>query len=380
METIKTELSMFVVIGDFIKMADSPDREINFRGARGDNRQEHDFEDANDTLEDQRQGAHGRRDCDVFAAHGRNKDDHGDGNMVPYKLSIHPETYDGTEDWEEYISHFEICAELGRWRDHDKLLALGMALKGPARTFYISLTATERRTYDALLHRLSQRFGSTRQKSRWLNRFESRRRGQGESIAALADDLRQMAQRAYSDLDGTAQEVLALNQMYKNIPPEVKYQCTNQECTTVTDAVEVIERYEAIIGDVTEKKRQGVRMISEASSEGATGSSKMDETINKLTRLVNNLDDRSHNQHHQTNRGYSRPGFNRGNITRPMACHFCGKTNHFIKNCEDYKKCKEEFLAQLSTQSSTRPAESKPRFTQAATMRNQGNFNSPLAQ
>ena len=356
-------------------MAETPDGEIVFRGARGDDGHDNNFEDANDTLDDPRQGACGRGEGDINAARRWQRDDRGDGNIAPYKLSIKPEIYDGTEDWEEYISHFEICAELGRWSDHEKLLALGMALKGPARTFYISLTIDERRTYAALQQRLGQRFGSTRQRSRWLSRLESRRREQGESIAALADDLRQMAQRAYSDLDGRAQEVLALNQLFKNVPAEVKYQCTNQDCTTVTDAVEVIERYEAIMGNNTDKKRPNVRMVTEASSSGTAGSNAMDDALNKLTRLVNTFDAKNNSP---SSRGYNRPNPNR-NFSRPMACHFCGKTDHLIKNCDDYKRCKEDFLTQLSTQNQSMTT-SNTRNSQAQTTRNQGNFRRPLAQ
>ena len=49
----------------------------------------------------------------------------------------------------------------------------------------------------------------------WLAKYESRHRQRGESIASLADDLRQLAQRAYSDLDVHSQERLALNMLYK---------------------------------------------------------------------------------------------------------------------------------------------------------------------
>jgi hypothetical protein len=59
-----------------------------------------------------------------------------------YNMSIKPEPYDGGEDWEEYIFHFEICAELGKWHETDKVLALAAALRGPARTFYISATVS----------------------------------------------------------------------------------------------------------------------------------------------------------------------------------------------------------------------------------------------
>ena len=139
-------------------------------------------------------------------------------------------------------------------KDTDKALTLASALRGPARTFYISLPQIERRNYGILVQRLGARFGSSTQGSRWLSRLESRKRAQGESIAALADDLRQMAQRAYKDFDYRAQEVLALNQLYKSVTPDIKYQC--RDCKTITEAVEIIERYEAIMTDSTERTKQ----------------------------------------------------------------------------------------------------------------------------
>lgn len=366
-------------------MAESPEREITFRREQGEtDRTDHNnFEDANETLDEPRAGAHGRGDGDFARIHGaelyrQNTDCPGDRNtMVPYKLSIKPETYDGVEDWEEYISHFEICSELGRWSDHEKVLALAMALKGPARTFYISLSMTEKQTYQALVQRLSQRFGSTRQQNRWLSRLEMRKRGQGESVAALADDLRQMAQRAYSDLDSKAQEVLALNQLYKSVSPEVKYQCTNQECKTVTDAVEIIERYEAIIGDSTDKKRSTVRMVSEENcpEQNTAECNRMTDTLNKLTRLVDNLGDRSN----QTNRGYSKSGYTNRNNRRSLPCHFCGKTDHLIKNCSAYLKYKEEYRAKQQTQNTSSSTGNQRDQNVTASTSAQGNFNSPLA-
>ncbi|KAL3874194.1 hypothetical protein ACJMK2_037240 [Sinanodonta woodiana] len=168
------------------------------------------------------------------------------GDIMGYEAR---ETASGTEDWEEYVSHFEICAELGHWKESEKVLALAASLRGPARTFYISLSSEEKKSYKALIRQLVQRFGSTRQQSRWLSRLESRKRLTGEPIAALADDLRQMSQRAYVNLDSRAQEALALNQFYKCISLEMKCRCIDRECQTVAQSVEIIERCEAIRGD-----------------------------------------------------------------------------------------------------------------------------------
>ncbi len=87
------------------------------------------------------------------------------------RITIKPEPYHGREDWEEYLSHFEVCAELGRWSENDMVLALAASLRGPARTFYISLSAAEKCSYAALIDKLGQRFGSSRQQNRWLSRL-----------------------------------------------------------------------------------------------------------------------------------------------------------------------------------------------------------------
>ncbi|VDI65534.1 Hypothetical predicted protein [Mytilus galloprovincialis] len=157
--------------------------------------------------------------------------------IAGHPATIRPDAYSGSDDWEEYFSHFQDCAELGRWSMEDRVLTLAASLKGPARTFYMSLPTHERRPYSILVRRLEERFGSARQQNRWLSRFEMRTRNSGETVAALGDDLRQMVQKAYCNLDSLAQEVLALNQLYKSIPIEMKCRCVDRECKTVADAV-----------------------------------------------------------------------------------------------------------------------------------------------
>ncbi|KAK3609426.1 hypothetical protein CHS0354_001356 [Potamilus streckersoni] len=51
---------------------------------------------------------------------------------------INPEPFSGNEDWGENISQFEIYADLGNWKESEKVLALATCLRGPTKTFYIS--------------------------------------------------------------------------------------------------------------------------------------------------------------------------------------------------------------------------------------------------
>ena len=375
-------------------MSDSPDTEVAFRnpdnmedtGAQGDD------DRFDDTVEDHGTYRRDRGEGDVpdigMGALGFNRMNmDGNGRDYPtgssYRIAIKPESYDGVEDWEEYISHFDICAELGKWRDQDKVLALAAALKGPARTFYISLSQTEKRSYHILVQRLGQRFGSTRQQNRWLSRLESRKRRQGESIAALADDLRQMAQRAYTDLDPRAQEVLAINQLYKSVSPDVKYQCTNQNCKTVSDAVEVIERYEAILGDTQEKKKSTVRMVNETIQEGIQSTSTENsyhDTLQTLTRRISELETkRPSPQDRQLTQSGTISRFNNKPDRREIRCYLCGNIGHICRNCPIFIKCKEQ-VSQQGTSSRTQKQNENRHTPSRQNTVVQGNFRNPLAQ
>ena len=125
------------------------------------------------------------------------------------------------------------------------MLGLSANLRGPAGIFYLSLSQDERADYYRLVDKLAKRCGSVRQQ---ISDSVNLKLGNDsrESIAALGDDLRLMAQTAYIKLDTLAEETLALNQLYKSISLEMKSKCIDKECETVATAVYIIEKHEAI--------------------------------------------------------------------------------------------------------------------------------------
>lgn len=183
-------------------------------------------------------------------------------------ITISPDTYSGDDDWEQYISHFEDCAELGKWTEKEKVLTLAAKLKGQARVFYTSLPVSDKRSYRLLVARLEQRFGSARQQSRWISRLQSRVRKPGESTAALGDDLLLMAQKAYANLDSDAQEMLALQQFYKTVPLEMRCRIMDRDCTSISEAVDVVERYEELLNENTDRKRAVTRAADKPYLDG----------------------------------------------------------------------------------------------------------------
>ena len=156
-----------------------------------------------------------------------------------------PQIYNGDEDWESYLNHFELCAKLGRWSYQDRVLYLAASLRGNAQVYYMTLMPAERSSYHTLVSRLKARV-----------------RRRNESIAELGDDLRRMSQRAYSSLNNEAKEMLALNQLYKSVSPDLKYKYISKNCTSVTQAVSIIELYEGILGEDSSKN-----MVRQATAE-----------------------------------------------------------------------------------------------------------------
>ena len=251
--------------------------------------------------------------------------------------SFKPEAFTGDEDWDSYISHFEVCAELGGWSQRDKALALAASLKGQARVYYMNLAPAERSSYANVVFKLGQRFGNMRQHSLWLARLESHKRQQGESMATLGDDLRRMARRAYPVFDIQAQETLALNQLYRTISPEMKYRCIAAQCRTITEAVQLIETYEGIVG-VDEKKKSTMRKVETSKkpkqdnkkSNLQENNSNTDKVL--LEQIMQRLDRIEEKQ--ESRRTYAQGRERRFNNQQGRRlCFTCNSPDHLYRDC-----------------------------------------------
>lgn len=244
------------------------------------------------------------------------------GNGISHRYMFKPETYNGQGNWEEYITNFELCVEIGNWSEKDKPIILGTSLKDQARTYYTGLTITEKRNYTILIQKLGHRFGRTGKShiTRWRQEFENRIRNTGESIAALADDLHRLSRKAYEDLDTKAQITLALHQLYKSVKSEVKLRCMDKDCTSLDEAVMAIETYEQIMEE-----------------DPASGNENRSSTL-RMDRLELAVDKLTENfqmclKHFAKERGQT----DMISKERIKTCYVCNSTKHFRKDCPHRK-------------------------------------------
>ena len=250
--------------------------------------------------------------------------------------TLKPDPYSGQENWEEYISHFENCANLCQWDRRQKVFMLAASLRGQARTYYMSLSHDEKNSYRSLVSNLNQIFGSSKHQNRWLARLEMRRREPNESIAAVGDDIRQMSQKAYCNLDPPAQEALALNQLYKIVSLKMKCRCIDRDCTTVSEAVDVTERYEAIMGDNLDHKKSNMRAIdlSSVRRNETQQKSKPESTLERIEARLDRLEKQTQftPQIGQPQQTFPKQGGG-GQKPTKITCYTCSSPHHMFRNC-----------------------------------------------
>ena len=258
------------------------------------------------------------------------------GNASCYILHtsphMKPQTYNGDEDWESYLNHFKLCAKLGRWSYQDRVLYLAASLRGNAQVYYMTLMPAERSSYHTLVVKLGLRFSNARQQPMWISRLEARVRRQNESIAELGDDLRRMSKRAYINFNNKAREMLALNQLYKSVSPELKYKCVSKNCNSVTQAVSIIELYEGILGEDSSKNlvRQAPAEPDRNSQAKESFSYSRDDNnlqgcLRKLQKCIDMLSRHCNTQTRSDQGPWDRNG--------QRLCYICFSPRHLQRDC-----------------------------------------------
>ena len=237
------------------------------------------------------------------------------------KPMMKPSVFTGAEDWESYITQFEVCGELGHWSNTDKALILAASLRGKALDYFANIPKEDRQSYGSLVYKLEQRFGTLSQQSKWLSKLESRKRASTESMSAYADDIVTLMRRAYPNIDTDAQEVMSLNAIYRDLNPELRYQCIREKCQTVVHAVQVIETYESIVGLSSATSIPQVRMVKVPESNSKPEDSRLQKSLDTIMDRLDRLEQRN-------NRPYRRPQPSDRN-----RCYTCNSPSHFRSNC-----------------------------------------------
>jgi hypothetical protein len=109
-----------------------------------------------------------------------------------------PPTFNGQTNLDEFLIKFRMVAEYNRWDSIDKIAHLKCALTGAASQLLWDAPGAEKPTFDRLVSKLIDRFGSADQRELYITQLRTRRRRQNESLPELYSDIKRLMVSAYA--------------------------------------------------------------------------------------------------------------------------------------------------------------------------------------
>ena len=121
-----------------------------------------------------------------------------------HKLKV--QTYDGTDDFKDYLEQFNTIANESRWSYHYKGVVLLASLKGKARA-----TVKDLKDFDEIVVRLLRRY-SQENEDMFAQELQVLVQKDSQSWEDLAEEAQTLAERGYRESGANAQQRLSVVQ------------------------------------------------------------------------------------------------------------------------------------------------------------------------
>ncbi|CAC5386478.1 unnamed protein product [Mytilus coruscus] len=112
-------------------------------------------------------------------------------------VKIKPSKYDGNTPWMDYLSHFEMCALVNMWSEHQKGLYLVVSLIGQTQAVLGDLPKEKRQIFSDLVNALEERFAPSSQTELYRVQFKECRQKACETLPGLGQSVRRLSNLAY---------------------------------------------------------------------------------------------------------------------------------------------------------------------------------------
>lgn len=255
------------------------------------------------------------------------------------KPIILPDSFSGESNWEQWLLHFNDCADVNQWDADNKLRFLKVRLTGRAQAVFHRLSDTDKASFQAAVVALEAHFEPKGKRELYLADFSAKTKKSSESWVEYADELQWLAAKAYPDLNTAAHEQLALTHFLSSITdPQVVLLVKQKNPETLAEAVTAILQTESIL---TSTRIASTACDDESSHTPARSDSREDKLVELLTKLSDKIDGMNiqSRQPRYTARPSQRSSSNSGQTgpsqqsKQPVVCYRCHKEGHFARGC-----------------------------------------------
>jgi hypothetical protein len=161
-------------------------------------------------------------------------------------MKIKPQIYNGSDDLDEYLTQFNIVAELNNWDYETKSLYLASSLNGNARAILCELDSQKRKSFEAIVHALQNRYGSVHRAEIYRSKLQTRTLQKHETLPELAQSVRKLTRQAYPSAATDVLELLAMEHFIDALPDtDIRLRLREVGPKSISEAEKIAVRLDA---------------------------------------------------------------------------------------------------------------------------------------
>ncbi len=264
----------------------------------------------------------------------------GRNQAVSGRPVVLPEVYKGDSSWMDWAEHFENVAAVNGWKEEEKLLWLRVRLVGRAATAVKRVHEGVRVSYARCLEVLKERFDPSSKRELYFAELIGRKKLQSEDWATFAEDLKQLVERAYPDLQEDVREQLALTRYLGQLEPQqLAFSVKQKRPKTVDEAVSATLEMESYLlpkGSRVAQVAEGYMPIERVSLVHAQNDAVvtlLQQVVDRMDQLEAKVASLTQNQQEVGKVRGEKPNTSNSPPRGPVVCHRCKKEGHLARGC-----------------------------------------------